>query len=120
MLEQPIHFDPIPLTIEQATHLFKHVCTPTQLADLQDGIDSIISVLTEIDGLNYYISSPTKSELETLAAALHAITDEPTLRFEGNTYQIVVPTDTQPLSTLPTDDDDLRWLDRFVPDTDKV
>jgi hypothetical protein len=113
-------FEPVPLTIEQATHLFKHVCTPTQLADLQDGIDAILSVLTEINGLDYYITRQAKSELETLATALHTVTDEPTVQFEGRAYQISIPTDTQPLVTVPTEDDDLRWLDRFVPDGDKV
>lgn len=123
MSDQPTQFEPVPLTVEQATHLFKHVCTPTQLADLQDGIDAIISVLTEINGLEYYITRQCKAEMETLAAALHAITDEPTVQFEGVAYQIVVPPaislvpgdDTQNLFTSP-DDDDLSWLDPFRPD----
>ncbi|MBX3084609.1 MAG: hypothetical protein KF716_23430 [Anaerolineae bacterium] len=114
----PEHFEPVPLSIEQATHLFKHVCTPSQLADLQDGLDAIIAVLTEVNGLDYYITRQAKSELETLAAALHTITDEPTVQFEGTAYQIVVPStpnDTQPVTTSP-DDDDLSWLDPFRPD----
>ncbi|MBX3082797.1 MAG: hypothetical protein KF716_14250 [Anaerolineae bacterium] len=91
MSDQPTHFEPVPLTIEQATHLFKHVCTPSQLADLQDGLDAIIAVLTEVNGLDYYITRQAKSELETLAAAFHTITDEPTVQFESVAYQIVVP-----------------------------
>lgn len=113
-------FEPVPLTLEQATHLFKMTCTSSQLADLQDGVDAVIAVLTEIDALNYYITDTMRLELLTISKALHTVTDEPTLRFEGHAYQIIVPTDTQPLSPIPTDDDDLTWLDRFVPDGDKV
>lgn len=107
--------------LEAFVHDLKLRASNEQIADLQDGLDAVLVVLNEINLLDAFDEN-TRTDLETLAAALHTITDEPTVQFEGTAYQIVVPNpaliDRRP-PTLP-EDDDLTWLDRFLPDTDKV
>lgn len=111
----PQHFEPVPLTIEQATHLFKHLCKTDDLADLQDGVDAFIAVMIEIDGLDYFISRQAKDELMIIASALHTITDEPTVHFENEEFRIVVPALSIHNAPPSPDNDDLSWLDRILP-----
>lgn len=110
--------------LEAFVHDLKLRASNEQIADLQDGLDAVLVVLNEINLLDAFDEN-TRTDLETLAAALHTITDEPTVQFEGAAYQIVVPAmpdvalvsgdDTQNVFTSP-DDDDLSWLDPFRPD----
>lgn len=117
---------PTPTSVEKIAHLLKIACSLEQIAELQDGLDQFLAVLEGIEVP--IISGSAVIQLSRIAAALHVITAEPTVRFEDAEYiNVTPPTPPPPHPPLylnnPQDDpyrlrpsdDDLNWLDRFLP-----